>query len=93
MGLYDTVTVDMLAADFQTKQHIVRERFAEEGIDLPVDTLAILRFPDPETGANWDVPLTPEQERQDSRARKVIQEARAEFPNMVPSEQAGLKPA
>jgi len=69
----------------------VRERFAEEGIDLLVDTLLILRFPDPETRANWDVLLTPEQERQDSRARKIIQEVRAEFPNVVTVE-AGLKP-
>jgi hypothetical protein len=72
--------------------NIVRERFAEEGIDMLVENLAIRSFPDPETGANWDVPLTPEQERQDSRARKIIQEVRAEFPNVVAVE-VGLKPA
>lgn len=69
----------------------VRERFAEEGIDLPVDALVMLHFLDPETRANWDIPLTPEQERQDSRARKVVQEVRAQFPNVVPSEQVGPK--
>jgi hypothetical protein len=64
----------------------VRERFAEEGIDLPVDALVILDHQDLETRANWDIPLTPEQERQDSRARKIIQEVRAGFPNVVPVE-------